>query len=394
MIIKIKESELIDLLKKVINEQVAQTSTVPFMTKDTQKTQVTDINPYKLKLGNGGKKDPKNIEKVNQLQQKLIDLGYLKTDTGKPTGYFGPLTQQALNDYFNKKPTSTTKLPKNKFIKCVGESPKGQFIKTKGVLNNTIKIDDNYYYINGRVTVKQDNKYVLGTYYCYGNGVIVKLDSGEKLKFDTGVKTEREESGTFEGGLSGFLRRKFSNVAQILFTKPLTGKDFSESQKKVVFDVIQNAIYKRNQDKKKGCTEYIDYSPEIDQQLNKNGGASTMEMALGSGFSDEFRVATLLGRFCYQLQSDGSYIVTDDYDFHKWKEFTVKKEELEGKSYPEKIGYIMDKTGLSPYGAIRHLGWLEHPDNAPAATKTKISLIIQPGYFVKNKSQTSNTNIA
>jgi hypothetical protein len=40
------------------------------------------------------------------LQQKLIDKGLLKTKSGKPTGYFGNLTQSALSQYLN---TSTTK---------------------------------------------------------------------------------------------------------------------------------------------------------------------------------------------------------------------------------------------------------------------------------------------
>jgi hypothetical protein len=44
----------------------------------------------------------------------------------------------------------------------------------------------------------------------------------------------------------------------------------------------------------------------------------------------------------------------------------------------------MDKTDLSPYGAIRHIGYLEHPDNAPASTKTKINVIVQPSMFAKN----------
>jgi peptidoglycan hydrolase-like protein with peptidoglycan-binding domain len=58
-----------------------------------------DINPKKLSLGSGGKNNPTQIEDVKKLQKKLMDLGFLKTDTMTPTGYFGELTQKALNQY-------------------------------------------------------------------------------------------------------------------------------------------------------------------------------------------------------------------------------------------------------------------------------------------------------
>jgi peptidoglycan hydrolase-like protein with peptidoglycan-binding domain len=272
-----------------------------------------DINPKKLAFGSGGKNNPSQIEDVKKLQQKLMDLGFLKIDTMVPTGYFGEQTKRALDSYNQSESNNPTQVQQTK----TNNSQQVQQTKT----NNT------------------------------------------------------------SGGIKGFFRKTFPNVAQILYTRPLTSEDFTESQKKVVSDVIRNAINSRGQNKSKGCTEYIDYGSEIDKQLNTPGGATTAEMILGTGFSNKFRIATLLGRFCYTLQSDGSYLVKDDYDFHKWKSFTVSKSEIDGMSYPEKIGYIMDKTKLSPYGAIRHIGYLEHPDDAPEATKTKIVLNIDSSYF-------------
>lgn len=71
-----------------------------------------DINPKNLKIGDG-KGDRLNLKKdVSTLQQKLIDLGCLKTKTGKPTGYFGPLTDKALEDY-NKKGSCKVSISKN-----------------------------------------------------------------------------------------------------------------------------------------------------------------------------------------------------------------------------------------------------------------------------------------
>jgi peptidoglycan hydrolase-like protein with peptidoglycan-binding domain len=422
-IIKLTESDLVNIVKKVLNEQLVNVIDTSEEIKSVQQRLVN----LGYNLGTTGPKKDGVDGDMGRLTQTAIKDFQTKNKI-KPTGVLDQTTQNALSLTPNNRPnlssiytngfksgtinsindklgqkinvknsekkSKNTKNLKNKtdkgfFIDCVKNSPKKQTKRsTNGDL--VILIDGHYFYGNGRVK-KPNNE--MASYFCYDNGVRIKNDKGEKTYLDTGVKTSHEETSRFSGGLSGFLRKSFPNVAQIFSTKPLTGKDFTESQKKVVFNVIQNAIIKRGQNRKQGCTEYIDYSPDIDQKLNKDGGATTAEMLLGSGFSDEFRVATLLGRFCYSLQPNGSYLVNDDYDFHKWSSFTVKPEEVKGMTYPQKIGYIMDKTGLSPYGAIRHIGYLEHPDNAPAATKTKITLNIDPGYFAKqDKSLKTDLN--
>lgn len=86
-VIRITETDLFNIVKRVINEQT-----------------IGNINPKNLKFGNGGKKNPSQVDDVKQLQQKLIDLGYLKIT--KPTGYFGNLTNSALTCYSSgKKPS-------------------------------------------------------------------------------------------------------------------------------------------------------------------------------------------------------------------------------------------------------------------------------------------------
>ena len=81
-VVKITESNLVKLIGKIINEAA--------LTKDS-------INPKGLKFGDGGKNNPKLINDVKELQQKLMNLGLLKTKSMKPTGFFGKLTQAALN---------------------------------------------------------------------------------------------------------------------------------------------------------------------------------------------------------------------------------------------------------------------------------------------------------
>ena len=78
-IIRLTEQDLEKIVKKVLIEQ-----------KEI-------LNPKGLKFGDRG-------EDVKILQQKLMDKGLLKTNTMKPTGYFGPLTKNALESAEGVKP--------------------------------------------------------------------------------------------------------------------------------------------------------------------------------------------------------------------------------------------------------------------------------------------------
>jgi peptidoglycan hydrolase-like protein with peptidoglycan-binding domain len=90
-IVKLNENEVIDLVKRVVQEQLKQ----------------GNINPKNLKLGDGGSKNPRQVADVKTLQQKLMDLSLLVTGSGKPTGYFGPMTDSALKRYnASSKPTT------------------------------------------------------------------------------------------------------------------------------------------------------------------------------------------------------------------------------------------------------------------------------------------------
>ncbi len=108
-IIKITESQLEDIVKKVLIEQGNMFGTAgvgmksPFMDWKSYSKRMTqpwskNINPKGLKKGMGGNKDPKNKEEVKKLQAELIRLGFLDLTSG-PTGYFGTLTQKALDRY-------------------------------------------------------------------------------------------------------------------------------------------------------------------------------------------------------------------------------------------------------------------------------------------------------
>lgn len=82
-IIKLTESDLEKIIKKVLTEDITNT-----------------INPKNLKFGDRG-------PEVEKLQQRLIDAGVLILRKG-PTGYFGELTQKALARMGGAPPTPET----------------------------------------------------------------------------------------------------------------------------------------------------------------------------------------------------------------------------------------------------------------------------------------------
>jgi hypothetical protein len=97
-IIKLTESDLEMIVKKVIKEQTGPGLT-SFPNITNRQFPKPNINPKKLKIGDGGKQSPEKINDVRELQQKLINLGFLKLKSNKTTGYFGDLTLQALDAY-------------------------------------------------------------------------------------------------------------------------------------------------------------------------------------------------------------------------------------------------------------------------------------------------------
>lgn len=142
-IIKLTESDILKIVNKVINEQgnmsgTAGTQMRYFDTNQTLGIGKENINPKNLKLGDGGSKNPKQIQDVKLLQQKLMDLGYLKTETGKPTGYFGNLTNKALQRYNSgEKPVAGKAVAKGK-----SETPsKGKSPVTSSAAKNAAKCE-------------------------------------------------------------------------------------------------------------------------------------------------------------------------------------------------------------------------------------------------------------
>lgn len=144
--IKLSEKDLINIVERIINEQ-SVSSDYKVMSSPNTYDQISrerlnkNINPKNLKMGDGGKSSPEKSKDVKILQQKLMDLNFLKTDTMVPTGYFGELTNDALNKY-NKSITNKPNKPKIDLL-TPPDKPTSDYLGKGGQFERSIKMDEN-----------------------------------------------------------------------------------------------------------------------------------------------------------------------------------------------------------------------------------------------------------
>jgi peptidoglycan hydrolase-like protein with peptidoglycan-binding domain len=125
-IIKLTESDLHKVIKKVISEQPvsdpAQYSQQlrANANKGQAATGFPDPNILKtdLKLGDGG-------YKVSQLQQQLVTLGF-----PKPDGKYGPVTQKSVRDFQTAAKLPITGIADAATLKAIADQSRGRGLKS------------------------------------------------------------------------------------------------------------------------------------------------------------------------------------------------------------------------------------------------------------------------
>ena len=206
------------------------------------------------------------------------------------------------------------------------------------------------------------------------------------------INKPKDES---KGSFTSYFRKYFPNMTQMFFTRNLSTSDFTENQKKVLFNTILNAI-KRGVNPNFGSTEYDDYGKDIKDELDTKKGASTFRTLTGSILPDDrFKMATTVGRFSFKKNNEGNYIVTDNYDFTKGTDYDkINSGELKDKSYLEKMSYVMSKNNWSMYRSARFLAWLEHPQSSTDKDKIKIYVELNPEQLASITQVSKDSGIA
>jgi len=193
----------------------------------------------------------------------------------------------------------------------------------------------------------------------------------------------------FQSSIKQYLRKQAPHVAQLYSTKSLTQNDYRDSELKMMGMLISNAIKdgqtygqkgKYKSDESKGAVTYNQYRSDVRKDLYAGDMMNPKEIFNQVTKDPEVLVALTLGKFAYQKNDDSSYTVTDTYDFSKWKDINTTKEDLKGLSYPEAISKIRKDSGTNLYGAIRHMAYLENPDDVPGVEGKKVKITIPAKY--------------
>jgi peptidoglycan hydrolase-like protein with peptidoglycan-binding domain len=253
-IIKLTESDLRKIVDKVLQEQLSQ-----------------NINPKNLKVGDGGRKSSEKTNDVIALQQKLIDLGFLKTKTGKPTGFFGNLTNAALNSY---KLGSSAKGQKAK-----PEAETSWWDQTKNAVDKGIEQGKNFCLsTKGKI-----------------NALANQFDIDKILTYP--LPPHMRAFLTFLGGRSYTIRSGF----------------FKPEELKIIEDRV-NTYFPKNQKCRanKSCNIPF-YTSETDWSKVKSGDAKVINPKLATAIGYTIGNGQV-------IDNGNSYIIKDIYDFNNYQQ--------------------------------------------------------------------------
>ena len=300
---------------------------------------------------------------IAKIQQKLIDAGMMSKILDTSYGIYGPKTKAAVIQF-----QTANKLNADG---VVGSKTTAELDKLDTVDDFDFKVDygsnmpgmSTYVAGADREDIEQRLNYMM-------------LQTPQKQDQQTMNKITSKEPESDEGWFQ-YIRKGFPNVVQLLKGKSLTTADFTDEQQKILLNVIQQSAKRLNRTNS-GSTKYIDYGQEVASKFqNEKGSPSTWEAAWGAiTFDMKFAIATLLGRFNWNKNSDGTYTITDKYDFKDPRYAAISginRESLEGKSISE----LQDEYDLSYYEAARVKGWVDYPDNIPEKALS-VNLTIDP----------------
>jgi hypothetical protein len=198
----------------------------------------------------------------------------------------------------------------------------------------------------------------------------------------------------FKSNIKQYLRQQAPHIAQLYSTKDLKAKDFRTEDLKMMGMLINNAIKdgKNKSTADSGVVTYNQYRSDIRSDVMSGNMMSANQLSNQLMQDPEVLVALTLGQFTYEKNDDGSYTITDKYDFSKWKTIDTKKEEVKDLSYPAALSKIMKDNNVGIYPAIRHMAYLESPDDVPGAIAKNVTVNIPSSYVTTYELPSSDYN--
>lgn len=175
---------------------------------------------------------------------------------------------------------------------------------------------------------------------------------------------------------SNAARKYAPQVVQLFNAKDLKNDDFTQGQLKTIGSIISTAIKNRPDS---SYVKYSDYPSDIAYMVQHGEQLSVKNIDKILTSNDTAAIASTLGRFNWERDKDGNFVVRDRYDFSKFKSIKTTKDDIKDLPAAVAIAKIYKDNDVTLLVAMRHYGYLNNPEGSGS-----VSDIVIPKEYVTN----------
>lgn len=175
---------------------------------------------------------------------------------------------------------------------------------------------------------------------------------------------------------SNAARKYAPQVVQLFNAKDLKNDDFTQGQLKTIGSIISTAIKNRPDS---SYVKYSDYPSDIAYMVQHGEQLKLKNIDKIITSNDTAAIASTLGRFNWQRDKDGNFVIHDRYDFSKFKSIKTTKDDIKDLPAAAAIAKIYKDNDVTLLVAMRHYGYLNNPEGSGS-----VSDIVIPKEYVTN----------
>lgn len=175
---------------------------------------------------------------------------------------------------------------------------------------------------------------------------------------------------------SNAARKYAPQVVQLFNAKDLKNDDFTQGQLKTIGSIISTAIKNRPDS---SYVKYSDYPSDIAYMVQHGEQLKLKNIDKIITSNDTAAIASTLGRFNWQRDKDGNFVIHDRYDFSKFKSIKTTQKDIKDLPAAAAIAKIYKDNDVTLLVAMRHYGYLNNPEGSGS-----VSDIVIPKEYVTN----------
>ena len=175
---------------------------------------------------------------------------------------------------------------------------------------------------------------------------------------------------------SNAARKYAPQVVQLFNAKDLKNDDFTQGQLKTIGSIISTAIKNRPDS---SYVKYSDYPSDIAYMVQHGEQLKLKNIDKIITSNDTAAIASTLGRFNWERDKDGNFVIHDRYDFSKFKSIKTTQKDIKDLPAAAAIAKIYKDNDVTLLVAMRHYGYLNNPEGSGS-----VSDIVIPKEYVTN----------